>query len=239
MPGLATVALAYMFFSSRSGSKGAEGDPTWAVPDLFGEYDKAQRKKVSASFLPPPLGPVPPQLLTKLNKPLRVGDLEVEPLGVKLGKPTILNRGEGKVPTVKSEVLELELRVTNKSKDTEFYPNDPAFQRFSNANRGTKPFNSVNVGARTEFGGLLAWPAQGQLYYAGQEDDNKPLGPGESRTTIVTSASSAPYTWLNGGAKGLWRVQLRRGLVEAKGRDVSVSTVIGVEFSADDVKTGS
>jgi hypothetical protein len=34
----------------------------------------------------------------------------------------------------------------------------------------------------------------------------------------------------------LWRVQVRRGTVEYRGKDVPVTAIIGVEFRASDVK---
>jgi hypothetical protein len=34
----------------------------------------------------------------------------------------------------------------------------------------------------------------------------------------------------------LWRVQVRRGLIEFKGKDVPVTAIIGVEFKSSDVK---
>jgi hypothetical protein len=76
-------------------------------------------------------------------------------------------------------------------------------------------------------------------YEAAQADDDKPLGPGESRTYVVTSNSRPEVVRAVQNAKDtiLWRVQVRRGLVEYRGREVPVTALIGVEFSASDVTT--
>jgi hypothetical protein len=40
----------------------------------------------------------------------------------------------------------------------------------------------------------------------------------------------------NAGGALLWRVQVRRGFVQVRGRDVSATAVVGIEFPARDVQ---
>ena len=96
--------------------------------------------------------------------------------------------------------------------------------------------------------GLYEWPGPGHgkyayAYFEGQEDDAKPLLPGDERETFVTTSTKervlAAIKDYKGGAL-FWRVQLRRGLVkytDENGRsgEVSATAVFGVEFEKDQI----
>jgi hypothetical protein len=72
----------------------------------------------------------------------------------------------------------------------------------------------------------------------GQENERTPLRPGESRKTVfVTRPSDEVFEVVQkAGSPAVWRVHVRRGLVAFRGHEVPVSAVIGVTFTAADVK---
>jgi hypothetical protein len=134
----------------------------------------------------------------------------------------------------------LTVRVKNVSPDLTFHPLDPAFNRKEAAT--DSPPTALVVGKSTFAGGPIAWPFQKNVrrkYERAQADDDKPLAPGESRTYVVTSDTRPEVIRAVQNARDtiLWRVQVRRGLVEYRGREVPVTALVGVEFKASDVTT--
>ena len=96
------------------------------------------------------------------------------------------------------------------------------------------------VGKSTFAGGPISWPfGKGvkRTYEAAQSDDDKPLLPGESRSYAVISRPDAVRAVRGARDTIVWRVQVRRGLVEYRGREVPVTALVGVEFNASDVTT--
>src|SRR5262249_13401956 len=141
--------------------------------------------------------------------------------------------------------LVLHLRLKNVSSDWVFSPTDPLFDRYYEPQRDktAKPYTLVQVGDRFFYGGamdIVRVARQGKRRYIdGQENDDKPLNPGEERTTVVCTDprdDTLIPTVLKSAGPMTWRVQLRRGVVPFKGRDRSVTAVVGVEFTAADVK---
>jgi hypothetical protein len=263
-PAFAWILLAYAavvtvvagFFGYQYFTAGPSADhPFKAIPDFYGEYEKANRRQTAFKDLPDPKLDVPPDLRVKLGDELTVGDLQVRPVSVErrlLTYTTEYVTDETKTREVGPATLVLTMKVKNVSTDTAFHPNDPAFNRLGDAK--PLPYTALQVNQQY-FYGPFRWPPDAstkQEYVVGQEwpaRDN-PVGPGQERDVWVTVAPSgirgagdavAAIRPLPAAAPLLWRVQLRRGLVKAKdpsGRDVEVSatTVIGVEFRADQVK---
>jgi len=231
--------------------------PFKAMPDVLREYDPAKKRQVSFRGLPDAKQDVPPDLRVKLGDTLTVGDLEVRPTAVerrKLEAVTVPEVGQPKSRSI-GETLVLTLRVKNVSVDAVFHPNDPAFNRVADKPQPA-PYTALEI-QRSYYYGVFKWPPEPgtqKEYIVGHEADENPLKPGEERDTWVEvgpyGVKSAtgdiistlkdknqvkPTDWL------LWRVQLRRGLVTAKGpdgadMDVSATSVIGVEFRADQIK---
>jgi hypothetical protein len=236
---LMTLLAAYGLFLRDTG-KAPEGHPLSLIPDSRGEYPPAERKK-SGKLGVPLDGPLPPELKAGLGQKLAVGAVTVEPVSVAVrklavekvsdgGKTYNLNPGKG---------VALTLKVTNTSPDLVIYPLDPAFNR-KQLPTDTPP-TALVIGKSTFAGGPVAWPFEKSVkraYEKAQEDDDKPLGPGESRTYVVTSDTRPEIVRAVQNAKEpiLWRVQVRRGLVEYRGREVPVTALVGVEFTASDVK---
>jgi hypothetical protein len=221
--------------------------PFKAIPDVIGEYEKANRKQTSLKFMPDPKLDVPLDLRVKLGGELAVGDLQVKPVSVTrqtLSVKTLNADGTfEKEREIKPPTLVLTLRVKNLSSDTTFYPNDPAFNRF-NEEKKPLPYTLLQIG-REYYGGITLWPEKERYVVSGHEADLKPLAPGEERDTFVTVAprhdvARDKVTTLPRDQQLLWRVQLRRGLVpyvdNGKTVDISATTVIGVEFRPDEIK---
>jgi len=88
----------------------------------------------------------------------------------------------------------------------------------------------------------LTVPTRQRLWLEGFEDDYTPLRPGQERlTAVATALNDQRVLKLSQSTteKMLWRVMLRRGIVEYAGRDIRVCCVIGVEFTADQIKRSS
>jgi hypothetical protein len=240
---LATIAI-IILLSERRGAT----HPLEMVPDLEGDHKGgAQRgggKRGSVEFrLPNPDQPVPPQLRVPLADPprsLAVGDLEVTPQKVERGRPQWAIG-----PTLQSfpeDALILRLKLRNVSRDVTFYPMDRYFERAWPKMPGDhKPYTLLEMGERKFYGGPLDWSHK-EEFLKGQ-DVNKELKPGEEMATFVcTNPEEHVVRALDGYAGPLvWHVQLRRGLVrwttrDGAERDDSATAVVGVEFSAADVK---
>lgn len=244
------------FFGFKYFTADTSGDhPFKAMPDVIREYDPAKKRQVSFKGLPDPKQEVPADLRVKLGDTLVVGDLQVRPTSVERQKFQVTTEREGGEPNTRpyGESLVLTLRVKNLSADTVFCPSDPAFNRASDRSQPA-PYTALEI-HRSFFYGPFKWPPEPDTkkeFVVGHEADQNPLNPGEERDIWATVAPEGmkvakgdllrtlkedvkPTDWL------LWRVQLRRGLVTAKrpdgqDMDISATTVIGVEFRADQIK---
>ncbi len=212
--------------------------PFAAIPDYFGQYHAADRRKPTA--LPVDLNrPFPKELTVKLGGKLLVGELEFEPLTIEERR----TRWEVKSETGRPrdiECLVLTARVTNRS-TRPFHPFDPAFNRYAAPN-DPPPLTAVVVGSETFSGGPIPWPFvhSGREYIRGQELDDAPLEPGQPRTTTLPAIDGEKGKQLLARLKAskapaLWRVHLRRGFTTYAGESVPVSALVGVEFDASQV----
>jgi hypothetical protein len=253
--------LAYQYFTTDQ-----KGDhPFQAIPDFYGKYEKAtgadNRKQLSFQGLPDPKLDVPPELRVKLGDDITVGAIQVRPTAVtqQVMQITRANAVQQNVISDAGNGLILTLHVKNVSADTSLHPDDPAFNRAYQKDQPA-PFTALQYG-REFFYGPFAWPLEPDikdLYMTGFKPSDEVLSPGQERDVQILSAPSGVRV---GGVRAavdavkdardsrasgrnerfLWRVQLRRGFVKAKGVDggdvdISATTVIGVEFKADDVK---
>jgi hypothetical protein len=238
---LATALAVYgLFFKSGDGL--TPGHPLSTIPDNFGEFDPASRKKVSQYKFPVD-GELPAALKAGLGGKIEVGQLEIEPLGVEKRRLRIVTERLGAAAPERrdgrSNALVLRLKVKNTSADVPIFPLDPAFTR--TAKGDDKPATRLIVGKQTLYGGAIPWPFARDVkreYEEAQATDYEPLKPGETREYVVfTNEDSGLAPLVRKTTESLlWRVQVRRGLVAFKGKDVPVTAVIGVEFKASDVK---
>lgn len=236
---MTALAVYGLFF--KSSEKIDPGHPLSTIPDNFGEFDPASRKKVSQSKIDLD-APLPAHLRAGLMKKIEVGQLEIEPLGIEVRNLEIIEEsktaGRSPRPDKNATALVLRLRVKNTSADLPIYPLDPAFNRKTGVDKiGTQ----LVVGKQRFYGGPIAWPFPTnvkRVYDAQQERDATPLAPGDTREYVVCSdiAWQIRAAVKNSNDPIEWRVQVRRGLIELKGKDVPVTAIIGVEFKAADVK---
>jgi hypothetical protein len=201
---------------------------------------------------PAPWLDLPPNLRTELGKAIQVGDLEVEPTKIEQ-KPVIwMYRVSQHNPVAAdTDSLVLHLRLKNISKDTVFRPTDSFFDREwkedKDPGRNNLPYTHL-VGNGHYFCGPFVWkPSQSMVqrgdnlrdeYVQGQESDKQVLKPGDEATTVIVTAPDdrVPDLLRNFTGPMQWRVQLRRGLVHYKDRDISCSAVIGIDFTMSQVE---
>lgn len=237
---VATALAAYGLFF-KSSDRPDTGHPLSTVPDNFGEFDPATRKKVTQYKFPVD-GPLPAAQRAKLGEKIAIDDVEIEPR--KIEKRRLELRTEGTSGEVLKEwsrgpALVLTLLIKNTSPDLSLYPMDPAFTR--RASGSDQPITRLVVNRKTVFaGGAIPWPFGDKVKRrldVQQENDYVPLRPGEAREYVVFTDARPDIVNAVEGAKGEmeWRVQVRRGPVEYRGKEVPVTAVVGVEFTAADV----
>ena len=180
-----------------------------------GKPDKGKTKRISQ---PPHDSPVPKNTQARLGDTRQIGDVEVTPLRVlarKIGDETDLI---------------LEVRAKNLSKDTQFCPISRNFLYHPKT-------NSLSYVYLEEVG-------QENKFFSGSVDHNFKdpsaiLKPGESgifeiRTDIDFRSAAAKF--LESGAELQWRIQVRRGFVKFRDRDVSATAVVGVQFTPKEIQ---
>lgn len=161
---------------------------------------------------------LPAKLKTKLAQPVQVGDIEITPL---------------KVWATDEDQLVLEFKARNLSKNLIFNPVSDAFLRYVEKSMDAgKPYTYLDCGHKKLFGGFGEWLAGP----AGQEQQfDGDIGPGEEEIIRITTEPRyrKDVQQLRKSKDDLtWRVQVRRGLVQVRDKDVSATAVIGVEFNA-------
>ncbi|VTU02681.1 unnamed protein product [Gemmataceae bacterium] len=235
---LATLLALYGLFFK--GGEAPPEHPLSTIPDSFGEFDPAQRKKVSLYRFKVD-GPLPPSQVASLDGTINVGGLEIQPVRVERRTLELFTDTKGqKVPSGRTDsTLVLHLKVKNNS-DMAFCPLDPAFSRKPTAAADVPPTRLV-VGTKEFAGGPIVWPsskAGSRMYEREQEKDAEPLKPGETREYSV--CAPVKLDLMNAikkdGDRVVWRVQVRRTPVEYNGKSVPVTAIVGVEFSRADIQ---
>ena len=256
---VATGIAAYLFYDKtlkeekQQADGGKKEHPFTAIPDLYGYYEKADRKKIQKfEGMPGANLEVPKELQVKLGESITIGQLEVTPLRVeyreimRFRKPTGKTEYETK-PIDRVYVLHLHLK--NISDDVYFHPNDPALnRRYVPSQRDSiPPYSGIVIGKDFFLGGPLLWPDSDYThqYIEGQENDGKLLGPKEERNTVVASDMAVlpirTAVEAAGGTPIIWRVDLRRGLekykdAEGNEKEYSARSVIGVVLSPGEMR---
>jgi hypothetical protein len=182
---------------------------------------------------------LPPHLRVALGKTLRVGDLEVTPLDVRLRRVTI--NTENFDPTHELALV-LRLHLKNVSTNVAFHPVDPFFDRSWTGEAGDKPYTFLDMGGRRFYGGPIEWDnaipkRDNPRQFIPEQHQDRDLKPGEEMDTIVCTN---PHDKVENDLKFYrgplqWHIQLRRGLVEVRKHDASATAVIGVDFQDSDV----
>ncbi len=238
---MATVVAVYALFFKTGGSPFDSDHPLSTIPDTFGEFDPATRKKVSQYKFRTD-GELPPQQRAKLGETIQLGQLEIVPLEIVKRHLTVTTEAkDGETRNIPlGQALVMTLQITNISPDVLIYPLDPAFTR--KAVGYDRPLTRLVVNKDAIFpGGAVVWPFRERIvrqYEVQQKNDFVPLEPGERRKYVVFSdADPQIIQSVKRSTQPLqWRVQVRRGLIEFRGREIPVTAVIGVDFSANEVK---
>lgn len=200
--------------------------------------------------------PLPANLRTSLNKPLRIGDVQITPTSVERKQVNVFVEGSEKAEPCLGDSLVLHLTMKNLSSEYAFAPLDNYFDRcWKPGNDMRPPFTQLEIGELYRcYGGPARW-------YPRSDKENKRewvegrkasapdlLQPSEEREFFVcTDGNDSRATLvLFGENKGekvrqpyhgpfLWRVRVRRGLVRVKNKDHSATAVVGVEFTDKDI----
>ncbi len=193
---------------------------------------------------------LPPKLQVALGQSLTIGDLQIQPLKVERRKLTIYSENrQFRLEETSHDALVLTLRLRNISDDVYFTPTDPVFDRQWKEEHGSgRPYTLLEIGGKKFFGGPIQWRPRTNRgafraddpreHVKGQEKDNEVLKPGADRTSILcTDPSNREILQTLQGSQGplVWRVHLRRGLVDVGDREVSATAVVGVIFDKKDV----
>jgi hypothetical protein len=246
-----TGVAAYFYYQLRS-----VPDPLELLPDFPGDNPGGTRRGQGATVYEriTPDRPLPRKLHVALGQAIDIGDLRVIPEKIEERKLLYcVERGGVQPEPSVHEALVLTLRLRNISKDVSFHPIDAAFNTRWNEGepRSNRPYMFVEIGARKFYGGPFRWQPRASSglhrepdpreYIQGQEKDAEVLKPGEERKAIVcTNPENRAVLQALHRHQGpiVWRVQLRRGLVDRGEREIAVSAVIGVDFQPTDVQLG-
>jgi hypothetical protein len=211
----------------------------------FGDNPPAKRGSSSVIDIIPPETTLPGKLQVALGQRIRLGDLEVMPTKVEQRKIVYVSENKSLQPQEsQDDALVLTLELRNVSDDVYFIPTDPFFERQWREDSGaTKPYTFLEMGARRFFGGPIRRNQRGKAATSreliqGQENDNQILRPHEARTTVIaTDPDNREILKTLDQYHGplVWRIQLRRGLVALRDREVSATAVIGVVFDDRDI----
>jgi hypothetical protein len=225
---------------------------------------KGQKGQKRQAYLYKPdlaTAPLASNLRTTLGKALPIGDLVVTPEKVERKKVRVFVKGFERPEPCLADSLVLSLSIENASEDHRFAPLDNYFDRSWKPGQDMlPPLTLLEAGDARFFGGPARWAPSGSKdpnkrpeWVEGRElVDTEGLGPGEAKDYFVCTDGNddkavrrlfgenrdgkrvgEPYR----GAL-LWRVRLRRGLVQFKNKEYSATAVIGVEFTDRDIIRG-
>ncbi len=174
---------------------------------------------------PPHDAPIAEHRKANFGQTITVGDLQVTPL---------------RVVTTKEGDLKLLLRAKNLADKTAFEPmslvfvneikaGDPLYTFLEGRSKSIKPI----------YGGDLAYHKSREAKDVAQ--GFALLGPRDEVTIAITTHEKYRPDPVSAITKSTadeftWRVQVRRGFVKVDGKNVSATTVIGVDFSSADIE---
>jgi hypothetical protein len=196
-------------------------------------------------------GPLPEQQRLKLGEMRRFGVLEVTPVRVARKRVAVLVDTWPNAQPCKHDSLVLTLKLRNVSDDQTFAPLDNYFDRHWKPGQGPVPLTHLVAGSHRLCGPARWNPPGGKdktEWVQGRHRDLTGLKPGEEQQGFVCTDGDDPVAARAlFGEKGvpaepgpfLWRVRLRRGLIDWNGQERSATTVIGVEFPRSAIEMGA
>jgi hypothetical protein len=163
--------------------------------------------------------PLPSANTTSIGKPIRLGDLDVTPVGISSGLVRLIRTiHPDEVREPKEPSLILRLQFKNLAHDHPFAPLDREFVREPSA-RIDDSYIEAPDGTRIP---LFPLAADSEWSIAGQ--DFSPIAPGQAMETTLVSAAIDPAALAD---RLTWRVRLRTGLYS--------TTVLGVTFTKSQI----
>ena len=173
------------------------------------------------------------------NSPKLSGMVEIEKRRLKVITEPV--KGPTREEVTQQPAFVLTMSIKNTSSDLDIFPMDPAFTR--KGAEDDKPITRLVVNKQTVFaGGWILWPPDPDKIKkrseVQQKNDYEPLRPNETREYVVfTEASAAVVKAVEGSKEPLqWRVEVRRGPVAFRGKEIPVTAIVGVDFKASDVQ---
>jgi hypothetical protein len=250
---LASVLAGYLWMRLQS----RDPSPFDQSPDWEGDTPGVRKDKKLSFDRKFATQSLPAHLRVRLGDTIRVGDLEVTPLKVDRRKVGIITEGgDGRTEESPHDGLVLHLHLKNMGSDYSFTPIDNYFDRhWRPGNDGSPPLTVLQAGAEHFFGGPAKWTPlrsgrrERREWINGRVNiDRVGLAPGKEQNTILATdawdAAVSQYLFgvdAEGNSVGraykgklLWRVHVRRGLIDWKGRMLPATAVIGVEFTEID-----
>ena len=208
-----TLALSWLLWTGRIPRAAAPE----AAPIEKPAAESAHRPAPPASDAPPP--PLPPENLTTLGKPIRLGDLQVTPLSVEARPVELVRTIDSNDHRREDDCLVLRLRLANLSRDLPLSPLDRNLVR----DRDTRAFDPYIATSEGRSIRLFPLAMDSEWSILGQEFPV--LQPGESaETSVVAEPGSAAHV----AAEMTWRVRIRIGVYR--------SDMLGVKFTRTDVR---
>ena len=216
--------------------------------------------------LPPLDRELASHLVIGLGETLTLGNLRVTTGKAEWSKVQLVSEEGGRPLNLDGKALKLHLKLENVSTNVAFAPLDAFFVRrfpagkrpnedeeaFEHTERG--PYNYLLVGEYAKglklyeknplYGGPAGWNSvrsRRQREFVVGQQANAELMPGKTMDTFVCTDPIDPkatklFNKMGEKEKLFWRIRLRRGVVEHKGKLKSATAVIGVRFTADQIQ---
>jgi hypothetical protein len=193
-----TLALVWWVVLPRLRGKGEVESFKPEAPVAVGTRRPDLSRKVD------PIAPIPPERITRLGEPLRIGSLEITPTamtrqGVRLRRVSLTGKTETRDGG--TGALALRVRLRNVSNDAIFAPLEKAFLRDTDTGL-SESFVELAPPDRVY---LYPLPVESEWSIVGQ--DFPELRPGEVKETTIVTAADFP----SDGPPMTWRLMLRTG----------------------------
>ncbi len=208
-----TLALTWMFWTGRVVHQDEAGAATNSHVSVDPVIKPAESHKIEA------LPPLPTENVTDLRQKLRIGNIELEPIGIAVAAAELVRSiAPDDWRQEKTESLILTLQLTNVSTDESFAPLERAFVR-EQASPLDRSLIETGDGTRIGLFPLAhdsEWSIQGQEF--------RVLKPGESAQTVIVSEPGAADRVQD---RATWHIRLRVGPYR--------SDMVGVRFTKADL----
>lgn len=246
---LSTVLIVILWNKSAT----VRVDPLEAMPDVNGDTPGVRPGgggNQRMNWLPPEEFnniPIAPHRKVALGDTLKVGDLEIKPLKVEQKIVKVFVENAVNPEPCGNASLVLTMRLRNISSKWAFTPLDNYFDRKVRPGN-PKPLTLVEFSGKRFYGGPATWyprvrsskRREDRQWLDGRSNfDERGLAPGEAKDTFVCTDGddgNVVQALLDRDGPLLWRVQLRRGVVQVGKALKPATTVIGVEFTKKQIE---